>query len=533
MVTPQQQLINKVARPGIGIGSPKTRHWKCTKFDISDLNALGVPIRRLVRDSRCVKPGDIFVAYPGEKQDGRQFIANALRSGCKGVLWESDQFSWNEKWRVPNLGIPQLRANIGVIAAKVYGYPSEHLWMIGVTGTNGKTSCSHWIAQALTARGKKTAVIGTLGCGFLDKLAPNDTTTPDAVFTQTQLKKYVKQGARAAALEASSHGLSQGRLNGVEFDVALLTNLTRDHLDYHGNARAYKAAKAKLFRFPSLRYAIVNFDDKFGLELAESLKQRKVEVIGYGFKVGAKLQQGIATVVGCNLCASASGLTFDVSSPWGNARLRSPLLGKFNASNLLGSLSVLLVSGIALRPAVTSLQQVQAPNGRMQCVGGGTQALVVIDYAHTPDALEKVLYSLRELLDAKNLTLSRKQSATRRNKPKLICVFGCGGERDRGKRPLMGSVASRCADELILTNDNPRNEDPEVILQDIIHGARSNYRVIPDRAEAIFSAITSAKRGDVVLIAGKGDENYQEIMGKRFPFNDFTFAQSVLAQGNH
>jgi len=529
IVATQAQLLSRA--PATTTRSMKTRHWACANFDIKRLDSLGVPIRRLVTDSRRIAPGDIFVAYPGGQHDSREFIAAALRSGCSGVLWESDQFSWNAKWRVPNIGIPKLCDCIGVIASKTAAYPSERLWMVGVTGTNGKTSCSHWIAKGLTVRPKSAAVIGTLGCGFLDKLVMTNNTTPDAVFIQSQLKKYVKQGVGAVVIEASSHGLAQGRLNGVEFDVALLTNLTHDHLDYHGNTRSYKAAKAKLFRFPSLRYAIVNLDDEFGLGLAYSLKQSKVEIIGYGFNAKVKLPSHVSRIIGRNLSATSSGLAFDIRSPWGSVHLRSTLIGKFNASNLLGSLCALLASGVELQRAVSTLQLVQAPSGRMQYSGGRTQPLVVVDYAHTPDALGKVLLSLRELIERPGTT--RKRIATIQNKPKLICVFGCGGNRDLGKRPLMGAVASLWADDIILTNDNPREEDPEIIIQEIVKGIKSNYHVLQDRAVAILHAITSANKGDIVLIAGKGHENYQEIMGKKFPFNDFALVQTALAQKVH
>lgn len=478
-------------------------------MDLSVFNRLGVKVQRLTTDSRSVQAGDTFLAYPGEKLDGRKYIAQAIAAGATSVLWESEGFAWNHKWQVANLGIKELRDKIGELASHVYGQPSQKLWVIGVTGTNGKTSCSHWIAQCLTRLGKKTAVVGTLGNGFLGALEPTLNATPDAVLLQAQMAHFVEQGAQCVAIEVSSHSLVQGRVNGVAFDIALFTNLSRDHLDYHGDMEAYAAAKAKLFHWPSLQYAIINMDDRFGMELAAGLKQTPVTVLGYGL--------GKGEISGHRLNLSKHGLSLEIITSWGTAKLQSRMLGAFNASNLLGVLAALLASEVPLQDAVGVLQDVQAVPGRLQMLSEKGKPIVVVDYAHTPDALEKVLQALRGILNSGG-------------EARLICVFGCGGERDRGKRALMGAVASRLADAAIVTNDNPRGEAPRGIIEDIARGMQPNYQVVEDRAMAIYQAIHEARQGDVVLIAGKGHETHQEINGVKLPFNDVEVAKAALNQ---
>jgi len=480
-----------------------------TDLGTSIFKRLGVKVQRLTTDSRQVQAGDTFLAYPGEKLDGRKFIAQAVAGGATSVLWESEGFSWNDEWQVANLGIKGLRDKIGELASHIYGRPSQKLWVIGVTGTNGKTSCSHWIAQCLTQLGRKTAVVGTLGNGFLGALEPTLNATPDALLLQAQMAKFVEQGAECVAMEVSSHSLVQGRVNGVKFDIALFTNLSRDHLDYHGNMEAYGAAKARLFHWPSLQYAIINIDDRFGAELAAGLTESPVKVLGYGL--------GKGEISGHQLNLSKRGLTLEIVTRWGTATLQSRMLGAFNASNLLGVLATLLASAVPLSEAVSMLGQVYAVRGRLQVLSEKGKPIVVVDYAHTPDALEKVLLTLREILNLGSTA-------------KLVCVFGCGGERDRGKRPLMGAVASRLADLSIVTSDNPRGEAPSVIIEDIVSGMQPNYRVVEDRTSAIYQAIAAANEHDVVLIAGKGHEMYQEINGVKLPFNDVEVANSALRQ---
>jgi UDP-N-acetylmuramoyl-L-alanyl-D-glutamate--2,6-diaminopimelate ligase len=470
---------------------------------MSVLARLGVRAEKLTADSRKAGPGSVFLAYPGENADGRKYIAQAVAQGVSGVLWEQEDFTWSDEWDVPNVPVANLRAEAGNIASEFHGAPSRKLHMIGITGTNGKTSCSHWLSTALTRLGRKTAAIGTLGNGFPGALSEAVNTTPDPVLLHGMLADYLAQGAQAAAMEVSSHGLVQGRVNGVAFNVAVLTNLSRDHLDYHGDMKAYAEAKRKLFYWPQLECMVVNTDDDFGAELVEDAEGRDLRVITYGLNSG--------DVRGRNLELHDNGLSMDVVTPFGNARLEAALLGRFNAYNLLAVLAALLASDVPLDDAIDALKELRPVAGRMQTLGGGRQPLVVVDYAHTPDALEKVLAALRE-----------------QARGKLICVFGCGGNRDKGKRPLMGEAASRLADRVVVTSDNPRNEEPQEIIDQVLEGMRGDYVTEPDRAAAIGLALKEAGAGDIVLIAGKGHEDYQEIAGVKYPFDDREVAQRML-----
>ena len=474
------------------------------------LARLGTEVRRITSDSRDVRTGDAFAAYPGTRHDGRAFIADAITRGAGAILWDTHGFNWNHAWKIPHLPLEGLKAKIGTIADFIYGHPSRDMWMVGVTGTNGKTSCAHWIATGLDASGRKSAILGTLGNGLLGSLTPAANTTPDAALLHETLAALKAAGAEAVAMEVSSHGMDQGRVNGVAFDIALFTNLSRDHLDYHGTMGAYGAAKAKLLAWPGLRVAVINADDPFGQSLIESARGKGRKVLTYGF--------GAADVGGSQLTPSPAGLSFHVETPWGKGDIETGLVGAFNASNLLGVLGVLLVSGIEFEQALDFLRRVEAPPGRMQRSGGGYAPLVVVDYAHTPDALEKVLTALRPAVA---------------HGGELVCVFGCGGERDRGKRPEMGRVAAQLADRVVITSDNPRSEDPELIASEIVHGIRETgnrrYGVQLDRAAAIAGAIARAHVGDVVLLAGKGHESYQETAGERQPFLDWDHATRALA----
>ena len=389
--------------------------------------------------------------------------------------------------------------------------------MVGITGTNGKTSCSHWVAQSFNGLGRKAALIGTLGNGIPPELQPTLNTTPDAICVQGLLAEYVQQDVQIVAMEVSSHALQLGRVNAVNFDVAMLTNLSRDHLDFHGDMQRYAAAKRRLFDWKQLKHAVLNLDDVFGSELAEQLQDAEVEVIGYGLSDLALLQAerlGIRMVFARDLHMDAQGCRMQVHSSWGGGTLSSALLGRFNAENLLATLAVLLVSGVLLADALRVVAQLRSVPGRMQTLGGNGQPSVVVDYAHTPDALEKVLHTLREV--------------TASGGGKLICVFGCGGDRDRGKRLMMGTVAGKLADVSIVTSDNPRSENPADIIAAIVDGIRGCHEVIEDRAQAIAWAINSAQAIDTVLIAGKGHEDYQEIKGVKYPFSDIEMAQRNL-----
>jgi UDP-N-acetylmuramoyl-L-alanyl-D-glutamate--2,6-diaminopimelate ligase len=498
------------------------REKSTTGLDWKTVESLGV--RRLINDSRAVRPGDTFVAYPGQSRDGRDYIAQAIANGAASVLWERAGFRWDPRWRVPNFGVPALRHQAGGIASCVHGRPSRRLWVIGVTGTNGKTTCSQWIAQALTRCGRRCAVIGTLGYGLRAPLKPIVNTTPDALWLHAQLAEFARRGAQAVAMEVSSIGLDQDRVAGVEFDTALFTNLSRDHLEYHRTMRRYQEAKARLFAWQTLKHAVVNLDDDFGAELARRIRRRGLEVIGYGF--GAARGVRAERVAGANLVTGAQGVSFDVRTPWGAARVTGSMLGRHNASNLLGILAVLLTGGIPLRRAVAALAALKPLPGRLQRLGGGLRPLVVVDYAHTPDALKQVLTTLRELLTSNPSPITRHSS-------RLICVFGCGGDRDRGKRPQMGRIAVQLADRVVVTSDNPRSEEPGHIIGDIVadvRGGAGGVEIEPDRRAAILRAVAGARRGDIVLVAGKGHEAYQEIRGARHPFSDAAVAREALSR---
>ncbi|MGP1676523.1 MAG: UDP-N-acetylmuramoyl-L-alanyl-D-glutamate--2,6-diaminopimelate ligase [Burkholderiales bacterium] len=489
---------------------------------LNQLQRQGANIGGLSADSRGLRAGDAFVAYPGASTDGRGYIADALARGAAAVLWEREGFSWNEAWRVPNIAVDGLRGLAGYLAHEVYGRPSEKLWLAGVTGTNGKTSCSQWIAQAFNALGRKTAVIGTLGSGFpAEGLAPALNTTPDAIELQRQLAGFLQAGALGVAMEVSSVGLDQGRVKGVQFDVALFTNLSRDHLDYHGDMERYAAAKAQLFDTPGLTGAVLNMDDVLGVRIAQKLAGGKVACAGYSAHAGVASAAGLEFFLEAeNIRLTQAGLAFGLLSSWGRAEVKSALHGRFNVANLLGVLGVLLGAGVALEQAVTAVAALTSPSGRMQSLGGAGRPRAVVDYAHSPDALEQALISLRPLAGA--------------GRGRLVCVFGCGGERDRGKRSLMGAIAARNADQVVLTSDNPRGEEPMAIITDILEGVLAEPGtepplVIADRREAIAAAIAAAGADDVVLIAGKGHEDYQERAGQRIPFSDAAVAADALA----
>lgn len=463
----------------------------------------------ITADSRQVRPGSLFLAYPGAQHDGRDYIAHAIHSGASAVVFEQQDFSWDAQWSVPHAAVGQLKNQVGEIAAEYYQQPTKNLTMIGVTGTNGKTSVSQWLAQCLAILGKKPAVVGTIGNGLVtaqsSTLMEAGNTTPDAILLQALLADFLQQGADAVAMEVSSHGLDQGRVNGVEFDIAVLTNLTRDHLDYHGTMQAYAMAKQKLLTWDGLRMAILNAEDAFGTDMADMLKRQHKPHMTYGM-VSADVQ-------GSHLELHQQGLSMQVNTPQGRALLYAPVLGRFNAYNVLAVLATLLALEFSLESAITAIAQIKPVLGRMQQLGGKTLPLVVIDYAHTPDALEKVLTTLREQV-----------------RGKLICVFGCGGDRDAGKRPLMGAVASRLADVVIVTSDNPRNEDPNQIISAVVSEMTAGHQVIVERAQAIHQAVQWAQPQDIVLVAGKGHEDYQEISGIRTHFNDAEVASSALSQ---
>ncbi len=463
----------------------------------------------ITADSRNVDVGSLFLAYPGDKMDGRDYIAQAISNGAAGVMFDDSKFVWNKTWAVPHAAVTGLRYQAGNVADEFYEHPSEKLWMVGITGTNGKTSVSQWIAQAFNALNRKTAVIGSLGNGFLGnsehaELSPTINTTPDAILLHGMFADYLEQNAEAVAMEVSSHGLDQGRVNGVHFDIAVFTNLSRDHLDYHGDMASYGAAKKRLFAWDSLSCAVINCDDDFGRELAVELKANGKNVLTYGI--------GTGDINAKSLQLENGSIIMQVATPQGDVSVGAPVIGRFNAYNLLAVLAVLIASKVTLADAVQAISQIRSVPGRMQTLGGHNLPLVVVDYAHTPDALEKVLTTLKE-----------------QTPNKLICVFGCGGNRDAGKRNVMGKIATEIADAVIVTSDNPRDENAEEIIQQIVQNITRHYIIETDRASAIAIGVLSAKAGDVVLIAGKGHEDYQEINGVKHHFSDVEQVEMALA----
>jgi UDP-N-acetylmuramoyl-L-alanyl-D-glutamate--2,6-diaminopimelate ligase len=452
-----------------------------------------------------------FFAYPGAAADGRAHIPDAVGRGAAGVLWEEEGFAWRAEWRVPNAPVRGLKAQAGVIAHAFYGRPSEALWTCGVTGTNGKTSCSQWIAAALTGAGAKCGVLGTLGAGFPGALAEAGNTTPDALELHRMLAAMRREGAAAVAMEVSSHGLDQGRVNGVAFDCALFTNLTHDHLEYHRTMQAYAAAKARLFEFEGLGCAVLNLDDAFGVQLAARLRARGVRTIGYSLSSAGVAPGSTSEFIAAARIAPGE---LELATSWGAARTAFQPLGRFNAANALGVLGCLIAYGMPFAQAVAALGALPPVPGRMQRVGDAP--LTVVDYAHSPDALEKVLQALRPVAQARG--------------GRLAVVFGAGGDRDRTKRAPMGTAAARLADRIVLTSDNPRSEDPLAILREIEAGVGGPHVLEPDRARAIALAIGEAADADVVLIAGKGHEPWQEIAGRREPFSDAEVARAALAR---
>jgi UDP-N-acetylmuramoyl-L-alanyl-D-glutamate--2,6-diaminopimelate ligase len=475
------------------------------------LAAQGAMIQRLSSDSRRCAPGVAFFAYPGEAADGRAHISDAISRGASAVLWEEQGFSWRSEWHVPNIAVPRLKLSAGPIAHEFYGRPSEALWVCGVTGTNGKTSCSQWIAALLDKKQIKTGIVGTLGSGYPGALAEASNTTPDTLELHRMLKQFLGGGAKCVSMEVSSHGLAQGRVNGVAFGCALFTNLSHDHLDYHGSMEAYAAAKSRLFDAPGLRAAVLNLDDGVGLQLAQRLTARGVRTIGYSLAASAIAPGSVAEFIAAQ---SITAQTLELRSSWGNATGAVNQLGRFNLSNALGVAGCLVAYGMAFHEAVELLGALPSVPGRMQKIGD--RPLVVVDYAHTPDALEKVLQALRPVAEARG--------------GRLAAVFGAGGDRDATKRPRMGAIAARLADQVIVTSDNPRSEDPLAIIAAVSAGIPETHATEPDRARAIEKAVSEAAPADVVLIAGKGHENYQEIAGKRLPFSDAAVAGAALAR---
>ena len=481
-------------------------------------------VRALATDSRRVGAGDAFLAWPGARDDGRRHVNDALAAGAACCLIEASEVDASVFDSARVAAVPGLKAASGVIADAWYGRPSQVLDVIAVTGTNGKTSVSWWTAQALTALGRRCGVIGTLGVGEPPRseapqamLQSTGLTTPDAVMLQATLGRFVAQGMAACAMEASSIGLVDHRLTGTRIAVAQFTNFTRDHLDYHGDMPAYWAAKRTLFGWPGLRAAVINVDDEQGAALAHefspaSTPAHKSAGAGTLTLWTYSLHAG-ATLAARDLRYEADGLAFDVVEGARAVPVRSRVIGRYNASNLLAVIGALRALGIDLAAAAGVVSSLSAVPGRLQQLDAGADApLVVVDYAHTPDALDQALQALRPLAQARG--------------GRLWSVFGCGGNRDATKRPLMGAIAQQHADHVVLTSDNPRDEAPSLILSQILAGTAQadGVDVIEDRRAAINEAVARADARDVVLVAGKGHEETQEIAGVKRPFSDVAVA---------
>ncbi len=485
-----------------GLGAART---------MSDIQVSG-----LATDSRSVCPGDLFLACQGLRVHALAHAEQAIKQGAVAVVTES--FSdprlaeIAESLTVPLVLIAGLSQKLGLIADRFYAHPSKALHVIGVTGTDGKTSVTHFIAQALSSEDQPCGLLGTLGYGVYGALQPPTHTTPDAVRLQREFAALRDRGVSQVAMEVSSHALHQQRTAGVAFDTAILTHLSRDHLDYHGSIEAYAEAKRRLFYSPHLNCAVLNVGDDFGRQLASELRGR-LRVIAYQNEPSGAARGYDHWLELKTVSPRLTGIALQLDSSWGEAEFAVSLLGSFNADNLLAALGALLASGLSLQTAVQRLCRVNTVPGRMELFSQRGAARVVVDYAHTPHALKTALQALRPHCSGD-----------------LVCVFGAGGDRDPGKRSYMGAVAERYADRVVLTSDNPRRENPEAIIDQIAQGFEKPQRALRlvDRATAIERAIREASGADLVLVAGKGHEDYQQLGSEKLPFSDRLWVRRVL-----
>lgn len=459
-------------------------------------------------DSREIRPGSVFVAVPGHQVDGRQFIEAALELGAVAVLVHTDDPDLHGKVSYDaglQIQFFKLSRQLSALASQVYNLGIEHIKLIGVTGTNGKTSVTQLIAQLCDSMVIKSAVMGTLGNGIWGELVDSGNTTADPITVMRQLHDFDRQGVQVGAMEVSSHGLVQGRVDAVPFDVAVFTNLSRDHLDYHGTMDAYGAAKQRLFRFSSLSNGLLNIDDPIGLEWLQDKRCHGL----VGFSV---LGHSDATIYTKMVQQHANGVRARLVWPEGEAMLDSPLLGIFNLSNLLAALGALYLCGYSMQELLKHVPTLKPVAGRMERFSAINGATLVVDYAHTPDAIEQALKALRGHCQGK-----------------LWCLFGCGGDRDKGKRPLMAQAAEAHADCVMVTSDNARSEDPQSIINDVLKGLSRPQIALTeiDRKKAIEQVVMLASAGDLILLAGKGHETYQEIGGKRLDYDERAFAQEI------
>jgi UDP-N-acetylmuramyl-tripeptide synthetase len=463
----------------------------------------------LQSDSRKVGAGDGFIAWPGAASDGRQYVHAALAQGAAACLVERAGI---EAFSFPGAQVasyPQLKTAAGSIAAEYFGRPTDRLGVLAVTGTNGKTSTAWWLAQALSKAAHPCAVIGTLGTGRPPHVQATGLTTPDPVLLQAQFRRFLDEGLVACAIEASSVGIVERRLDGTQVRVAIFTNFTQDHLDYHGTMQAYWDAKAQLFAWPGLQAAVINVDDARGTELAQHLRDGGLDLWTCSCQQPARLTAG-------DIGYGGEGLRFTVREGGERHELATALVGQYNVANLLGVIATMRAMGVALADCVAACRELLPVPGRMERLNLPGRPLVAVDYAHTPDALDKALLALQPL--------------ARQRGGKLWCVFGCGGDRDATKRPLMAAVAEKNADLVVVTSDNPRSEKPENIISQILLGLSHNecVEVQADRARAIAETVAAAAREDVILLAGKGHEEYQEVAGVKHAFSDKAHAQAAL-----
>ncbi len=481
-----------------------------------------ITVSGLVLDSRKVRPGDLFFAMAGARQHGLLHAREAIARGAVAIVYDpagggsdlAECLRGSEQAAI--IALPALDQEIGWIADRFYGAPSAHMEVIGITGTNGKTSCSHFLARALADTAPCT-VMGTLGWGFIDALQPLSNTTPDAIAIQAGLAELEQQGAKAVAMEVSSHGQVQGRTQGVRFKGAIYTNISRDHLDYHATMEAYLQAKLRLLQTPGLTFAVINLDDPYAGRILATVPAG-VDVLGftrYQRTEDRRQKTGsIEQVCADNVLHGVKGLSFDLTYGDEQAHVSAPVLGDFNVENVLATVAALLKMGLPLARAAERLTQIRPVPGRMERFAAGPGApAVIVDYAHTPDALQRLLDSVRMHCSGK-----------------LWLLFGCGGDRDRGKRAQMGRIARLRADRIVLTDDNPRFEDGAVIIDEMLAGCGkgADVRVMRDRAQAIGFTVMEAAPDDMVVIAGKGHEDYQEVRGVRHPFSDRKVVEAVL-----
>ena len=476
---------------------------------VSTTEVTGVAI-----DSRKVEPGNLFLAYRGTNHNGLEYIDNAINAGAEVVVVDEAEVFNSESISKEIFKVPELRKNAGLIISRFYGNPSKNIKITGVTGTNGKTTVSYLLAYAMHELKRNSAFIGTLGNGLFGQIEASKTTTPDPVKLHSLFSLWENQ-VDFVAMEVSSHALDQGRTEGTEFNTAVFTNLSRDHLDYHKTFDDYIRAKFSLFKKTGLENAVINIGDPYGVKLVEKLS-KDLNIFAYSAKK-SNLEFYRREKISFIYCEQIEVESFTakiikVRSPWGNVIIRVNLLGKFNIDNVLAAFTVLCISGAPIEEVATVLSGFTGLPGRMEVFSLAEKPLIIVDYAHTPDALEKALTSLKPYC-----------------KGKLFCVFGCGGERDIGKRAKMGSVAELLSDQIILTNDNPRDESPDQIFENILEGIQNKSKVIikEDRSDALISTFLEAKKGDVILLAGKGHEITQQLGSIMVPFSDRELAKRL------